>query len=184
MELEWDEQKNKILQETRNISFERINVAIEEGGLLRILRHPNKDYFSHQHLLLVLIEKYVYVVPAIPTDNGFFLKLLIPVENIQRFLYKAKEFTMNENIFDPLDDEEKVLMEAIENDEFIPTDNETELKEKILFAARNTGKKDQRMNIRMSKTDMDRLKTKALQEGMPYQTLVSSVLHKYLHNSL
>ncbi|MCK5156922.1 MAG: antitoxin [Spirochaetales bacterium] len=91
---------------------------------------------------------------------------------------------MNENIFDPLDDEEKVLMEAIENDEFIPTDNETELKEKILFAARNTGKKDQRMNIRMSKTDMDRLKTKALQEGMPYQTLVSSVLHKYLHNSL
>ena len=89
---------------------------------------------------------------------------------------------MNKNIFEPLDDEEKVLMEAIENDELIPIENETELKEKILFAARNTGKKDQRMNIRMSKTDMDRLKTRALQEGVPYQTLVSSVLHKYLHN--
>jgi len=90
---------------------------------------------------------------------------------------------MNDNIFRPLDDEEKVLMEAIENDELIPIENETELKEKILLAAQNTGKKDQRMNIRMSKTDMDRLKAKALQEGMPYQTLVSSVLHKYLLNS-
>ncbi len=90
---------------------------------------------------------------------------------------------MNDNIFSPLDDEEKVLMEAIENDELIPIENETELKEKILLAAQNTGKKDQRMNIRMSKTDMDRLKAKALQEGMPYQTLVSSVLHKYLLNS-
>jgi predicted DNA binding CopG/RHH family protein len=90
---------------------------------------------------------------------------------------------MNDNIFNPFDDEEKVLMEAIENDDLIPIENETEFKEKILLAAQNTGKKDQRMNIRMSKTDMDRLKTKALQEGMPYQTLVSSVLHKYLLNS-
>ena len=40
---------------------------------------------------------------------------------------------MNKNIFDPLDDEEKVLMEAIANDELIPVENETELKEKILF---------------------------------------------------
>lgn len=90
MELEWDEQKNKILQETRNISFERINVAIEEGGLLRILRHPNKDYFSHQHLLLVLIEKYVYVVPAIPTDNGFFLKTAYPSRKYTKIFVQGK----------------------------------------------------------------------------------------------
>jgi len=40
--------------------------------------------------------------------------------------------------------------------------------------------KDQRMNIRIAKRDMDKLKAKALENGMPYQTLVSSIIHKYL----
>ena len=44
--------------------------------------------------------------------------------------------------------------------------------------------KDQRMNIRIAKRDMDKLKARALEEGMPYQTLVSSVLHKYISGKL
>jgi predicted DNA binding CopG/RHH family protein len=40
--------------------------------------------------------------------------------------------------------------------------------------------KDQRMNIRITKRDLDKLKAKALENGMPYQTLVSSILHKYV----
>jgi predicted DNA binding CopG/RHH family protein len=44
--------------------------------------------------------------------------------------------------------------------------------------------KDQRMNIRIAKRDIDSLKAKALEEGMPYQTLVPSILHKYLSGKL
>jgi predicted DNA binding CopG/RHH family protein len=40
--------------------------------------------------------------------------------------------------------------------------------------------KDRRMNIRITKRDLDKLKAKALENGMPNQTLVSSILHKYL----
>ncbi|GHV95823.1 hypothetical protein AGMMS50293_21430 [Spirochaetia bacterium] len=40
------------------------------------------------------------------------------------------------------------------------------------------------MNIRLTKKDMDRIKTRALEEGMPYQTLVTAVLHKYLAGKL
>lgn len=51
-------------------------------------------------------------------------------------------------------------------------------------AARATGLKDQRINIRLSSVDLQALRTRALQEGMPYQTLISSVLHKYLSGAL
>ena len=47
-------------------------------------------------------------------------------------------------------------------------------------AAIKTNAKDQRMNIRMTRQDILSLKARALEEGMPYQTLVSSILHKYV----
>lgn len=51
-------------------------------------------------------------------------------------------------------------------------------------AARSTGQKDQRINIRLSTPDLQALRTRALQEGIPYQTLISSVLHKYISGAL
>ncbi len=50
--------------------------------------------------------------------------------------------------------------------------------------ARNTLKKNQRMNIRISKSDLNRIKARAAEEGLPYQTLVASVIHKYVSGSL
>ena len=51
-------------------------------------------------------------------------------------------------------------------------------------AARVTGQKDQRINIRLSSGDLQAIRTRALQEGVPYQTLISSVLHKYVSGTL
>jgi predicted DNA binding CopG/RHH family protein len=51
-------------------------------------------------------------------------------------------------------------------------------------AARATFKKSERMNIRMSPKDLEDLKIRALQEGMPYQSLVSSLIRKYLSGRL
>ena len=51
-------------------------------------------------------------------------------------------------------------------------------------SARATGQKDQRINIRLSSGDLQAIRTRALQEGIPYQTLISSVLHKYVSGPL
>lgn len=53
------------------------------------------------------------------------------------------------------------------------------MREQLITAAANTQNKTERMNIRMSKKDMENLKLIALREGLPYQSLVTSVLHKY-----
>jgi predicted DNA binding CopG/RHH family protein len=82
------------------------------------------------------------------------------------------------------DKDEKELIQSIENDEWIPVKNPAELKKIFKNAARATLIKDQRMNIRIAKRDIQSLKAKALEEGMPYQTLVSSILHKYLTGKL
>lgn len=51
-------------------------------------------------------------------------------------------------------------------------------------AARATAIKDKRVNIRLSSGDLQDIQTKALEEGMPYQTLIASVLHKYVTGRL
>ena len=57
-------------------------------------------------------------------------------------------------------------------------------KKALQDAASNTFKKDKRINIRISSRDLEALQIRAIQEGIPYQTLVSSVLHKYISGSL
>jgi predicted DNA binding CopG/RHH family protein len=79
-----------------------------------------------------------------------------------------------------IDNEEKALMQSIEAGEWSTVKNFKAYKKHLIETARKTMKKDQRMNIRIAKRDLDRLKVKAMEEGMPYQTLVSSILHKYL----
>ena len=56
--------------------------------------------------------------------------------------------------------------------------------EKFRVAARATAVKDRRVNIRLSSIDLNDIQIKALQEGMPYQTLIASVLHKYVSGRL
>ena len=83
-----------------------------------------------------------------------------------------------------LSKEEKEILEAVESGAWplVPlTKSELAYYAEV---ARNTLRKDQRMNIRISKMDLNRLKAKAAEEGMPYQTLVASVLHKYVSGTL
>jgi predicted DNA binding CopG/RHH family protein len=83
-----------------------------------------------------------------------------------------------------LDKEEQELLESIESGEWQSVDNlEDEIK-KHREIAKNTLKKDKRINIRLSSNDLQMLKTTALELGMPYQTLVSSILHQYVTGRL
>ena len=84
----------------------------------------------------------------------------------------------------PIDQEEKELMELIERDEWQPVKNIEPEKEKAMAAARNTLKKDKRINLRLTQKDYYQIQIKAIEEGLPYQTLISSLVHKYLNGSL
>ncbi|MCI0449428.1 MAG: antitoxin [Chlorobi bacterium] len=82
------------------------------------------------------------------------------------------------------DGEEKKLLKSIQSGEWTSVKDLKTYKKHLADAARKTMLKDRRMNIRIAKRDLDRLKSKALEEGIPYQTLVSSILHKYLSGKL
>lgn len=86
--------------------------------------------------------------------------------------------------FKPIDQEEKDLMESIERDEWKPIKDFDQERKKAIEAARNTLKKDKRINLRLSQKDYHQIQIKAIEEGIPYQTLISSLVHKYLNGSL
>lgn len=82
-----------------------------------------------------------------------------------------------------LDQEEQELLEAYESGEF-ESDLNDERREHLAKAAEATFKKDKRINIRISSRDLEALQRRALEEGLPYQSLVSSILHKYVSGGL
>ena len=90
----------------------------------------------------------------------------------------------NEKSLKPIDQEEKDMMESIERDEWKSVENFEQERKKALAAARNTLKKDKRINLRLSQKDYHQIQIKAIEEGIPYQTLISSIVHKYLNGTL
>lgn len=79
--------------------------------------------------------------------------------------------------------EEKEILDSYENDEWESVLTAKSAK-KYQAIARETFKKDKRVNIRMSGKDLELLQERALIEGIPYQTLMSSVLHKFVYGNL
>ena len=75
--------------------------------------------------------------------------------------------------------EEKKLLKEVESGEWESVNNLKDIKKKLALVARNTLNKTRNINIRLSERVVSRLKAKAAQEGIPYQTLASSILHKY-----
>ena len=80
--------------------------------------------------------------------------------------------------------EEQEMLESYNRDEWRPIQGREPEIERYREYARATFKKDMRVNIRMSSKDLEGLKKRALEEGIPYQTLMASVLHKYVDGRL
>ena len=78
---------------------------------------------------------------------------------------------------------EEEMLAAFESGTLVPIATKEEL-DRIRDSARATAIKDQRINIRLSSGDLRDIQVKAMQEGMPYQTLIASVLHKYVTGRL
>lgn len=82
-----------------------------------------------------------------------------------------------------LSGEEKDLLDAVEAGEFESVLTESR-REELVAIASNTFKKDKRINIRISNRDLTAIQSRATEEGIPYQTFVSSIIHKYISGSL
>jgi predicted DNA binding CopG/RHH family protein len=82
-----------------------------------------------------------------------------------------------------LDQEEQEILEAFEAGEFV-SELTSERRAYLAQLADASAKKDKRINIRISSRDLSAIQRRALEEGVPYQTLVSSILHKYVSGSL
>ena len=82
-----------------------------------------------------------------------------------------------------LDPDELQLLEDYESGQLLSVATKAEL-QRLRDAARATAVKDKRVNIRLSSADLMDIQARALAEGMPYQTLIASVLHKYVSGQL
>ena len=80
----WGSEKNEQLKYERGISFENMVIAIESGGLVDILPHPNPVKYPNQKVLVNANEGYAYLVPFIEEADHFFLKTVIPSRKATR----------------------------------------------------------------------------------------------------
>lgn len=89
----WSSEKNGLLKSERGPCFENVVVAIDSGGLLDILEHPNAEKYPRQQVLVVAFDNYVYLVPFVEEDDYYYLKTIIPSRKATRdYMNKGDEY--------------------------------------------------------------------------------------------
>ncbi len=79
-------EKNELLKSQRDVSFEDVILALENGKLLDDIKHPNQEKYHNQNIFIILIEikNYVYLVPYVEDDTSIFLKTIIPSRQMNK----------------------------------------------------------------------------------------------------
>ena len=93
---DWNDRKNELLKTERNVSFEEVILALEEGRLLAILEHPNQKKYPFQQIYIVEIEHYAWIVPFVETDETLFLKTIIPSRKMTKIYLTGDKNGKNE----------------------------------------------------------------------------------------
>lgn len=83
-----------------------------------------------------------------------------------------------------LDREEREILDAFESGQLVRSGDLDQIRKEAQIAAGNTLRKTKRINLRISERDVELARTRALEEGLPYQTMLSSVIHKFLAGRL
>jgi predicted DNA binding CopG/RHH family protein len=141
------------------------------------LEHPNPDRYAGQRIFVVQREDYVYLVPFVEDEHTVFLKTIIPSR-------KATKQYLGEEADVKLDADEKELLESVDRGEWKSASGGKRERARYSRYAKATFRKDRRLNIRLSSKDLEAIQKRALAEGLPYQTLISSLLHKYASGRL
>ena len=77
-------EKNAELTRNRRVSFEDVVLAIDSGGLLDVVEHPNRLRYPKQAVFVVVVTGYVYLVPFVEEPEYIFLKTILPSPNATR----------------------------------------------------------------------------------------------------
>jgi len=174
----WDYYKDQSLRQHRNISFEEILLLIAEGHLVDILENRNLNYRG-QKIMLVNKDQYIYCVPYFADEKEIRLITIFPSRKLTRiYLEEVKEH------MEPYDSYEKELIASLENNEWQSVEQAKTMRDQMQENARAELHKRTRINLRLPAKDLEAIKLKALEEGMPYQTLIASVLHRYVNGKL
>jgi predicted DNA binding CopG/RHH family protein/uncharacterized DUF497 family protein len=179
-EYAFDPDKNAWLIQERSISFEQIIALIEDGHLIQVLEHHDRERYPNQLLYEVDVDGYVYVVPVVREHRTLFLKTIYPKPKSHQ-KSRERKHTMKKKTM--LDKDEDELIAAYERGAFRPVKNQERARQEAMEAARRYTRKDARINIRLSTADLEMLKRRAAEEGLPYQSLIASILHKYVSRS-
>ena len=83
-----------------------------------------------------------------------------------------------------LDEEEREILEAFERGDLQPSPDREAIIARLRSYAEASARKDRRVNIRITAADLSALQSLAVEEGIPYQTLMASILHKYVTGRL
>ena len=87
---DWSDEKDAQLRRERGIGFQEIIFHIEQGDVLAVADHPDIEKYPAQKIIYVRIEDYVYMVPFVETEEGKFLKTIIPSRQLtRRYLRKS-----------------------------------------------------------------------------------------------
>lgn len=76
--IEWNKEKNEQLKASRQVCFEDVENAINDGRILDIVLHHNSEKYPNQKILIVKINDYIHYVPFVEDDEMYFLKSIIP----------------------------------------------------------------------------------------------------------
>ncbi|OGJ16277.1 MAG: toxin [Candidatus Pacebacteria bacterium RIFCSPHIGHO2_01_FULL_46_16] len=87
--VEWSAEKNTLLVQNRQVSFEDVLSALSSGRLIKTIAHPNQKKYNGQQIFVVSIRDYIYLVPFVETEEKIFLKTIIPSRKAtKKFLRK------------------------------------------------------------------------------------------------
>jgi hypothetical protein len=166
---DWDDAKNAKLRAERGIGFEDMVFHIERGDLLDILEHPNSDRYASQRIFVVRREDYVYLVPFVEDEHAVFLKTIIPSRTTKQ--HRGEE----------LDDGNLIPTRGSCSSPSSATNGSRQAEGNASASStpatpRPRSARIAGRNIRLSSKDLEAIQKRALAEGLPYQTLISSLL--------
>ncbi len=80
----WNPEKNRILADTRGVTFDEVVQAVSDGYAVADVPHWNQGKYPGQRILIVQIRYYVYLVPYVQNADHYFLKTIIPSRRATR----------------------------------------------------------------------------------------------------
>ena len=83
-EFNWNDEKSESLEKTRGICFEDIVIHVQNGCVLEVIKHPNRNRYPNQNIMVIDVEGYVYLVPYVKSKGTRFLKTIIPSRQATR----------------------------------------------------------------------------------------------------